>query len=91
MTNNLIKEYVDRIENLEDEKKALADDIKEVYAEAKGKDIDVKALKRVIALRKQDRNEREALQETVEQYMDALGMLADTPLGKAAVERRAQA
>jgi len=91
MKNNVIPEFVERIENLEQSKRDLTADIKDIYAEAKGKDIDVKALRRVIALRRQDRNEREALQETVEQYMHALGDLAGTPLGTAAVERRARA
>ena len=90
MKNNVIAEFVERIENLERSRKDLADDIKDIYTEAKGQDIDVKALRRVIALRRQDRNEREALAETVEQYMHALGDLAGTPLGAAAVERHAR-
>ncbi|WP_111388764.1 DUF2312 domain-containing protein, partial [Rhodoplanes serenus] len=74
-------------ERLEEEKKALADDIKDVFAEAKGNGYDVKALRAVIRLRKQDKDERAEHEAIVETYMHALGMLADTPLGRAAIER----
>ncbi|CAL8974518.1 hypothetical protein RHODGE_RHODGE_03301 [Rhodoplanes serenus] len=82
-----IRVLVERIERLEEEKKALADDIKDVFAEAKGKGYDVKALRAVIRLRKQDKDERAEHEAIVETYMHALGMLADTPLGRAAIER----
>ncbi|MTW19377.1 DUF2312 domain-containing protein [Rhodoplanes serenus] len=82
-----LRSLVERIERLEEEKKALADDIKDVFAEAKGKGYDVKALRAVIRLRKQDKDERAEHEAIVETYMHALGMLADTPLGRAAIER----
>lgn len=78
---------VSRIERLEDEKKNLSDDIKDVYAEAKSNGFDVKTLRAVIRLRKQDRAEREEQQALLDLYLSALGMLADTPLGEAAVQR----
>jgi uncharacterized protein (UPF0335 family) len=82
-----LRSLVERIERLEEEKKALADDIKDVFAEAKGNGYDVKALRAVIRLRKQDKDERAEHGAIVETYMHALGMLADTPLGRAAIER----
>lgn len=82
-----IRSIVERIERLEEEKKAIGDDIKDIYAEAKGNGFDVKALRTIIRIRKQDANERAEQEAIVELYMHALGMLADTPLGKAAIER----
>jgi len=70
-----LKAFVERIERLEEEKKAIADDIRDVYAEAKGNGFDVKALRAIVRLRKQDKDER-AEQETILQtYMLALGMI----------------
>lgn len=90
MGNNLstqIKAIVERIERLEEDKKALADDIRDVYAEAKGAGFDVKALRSIVRMRKQDSCERAAQQAVVDSYMLALGMLATTPLGQAAIKR----
>jgi uncharacterized protein (UPF0335 family) len=70
-----LKAFVERIERLEEEKKATADDIRDVYAEAKGNGYDVKALRKVIALRRQDANERQEEQAVLETYMHALGMV----------------
>jgi uncharacterized protein (UPF0335 family) len=67
---------VERIERLEEEKKALADDIKDVYGEAKANGFDVKALRTVIRLRKQDVEERKEQEAILETYLHALGMLA---------------
>ena len=69
-----LRSFVERIERLEEEKKALQDDIKEVYAEAKGSGFDVKILRQVIRLRKQDREERQEMEELLEIYLAALGM-----------------
>lgn len=85
--NNQLKSVVERIERLEEDKKAVSDDIREVYAEAKGNGYDVSALKAVIRLRKMDAAKREELESIIEIYREALGMLADTPLGAAAIER----
>lgn len=90
MGNNLsaqLKAIVERIERLEEEKKSLADEIRDVYAEAKGNGFDVKALRSIIRMRKQDTAERAEHQAIIDNYMSALGMLADTPLGQAAIKR----
>ena len=70
-----LKAFVERIERLEEEKKATSDDIRDVYAEAKGTGFDVKALRTIISLRKQDTDERREQQAVLETYMHALGML----------------
>ncbi len=82
-----IKAIVERIERLEETKAEFASDIRDVYAEAKGNGFDVKALREIIRLRKKDAGERAEHEAIVETYMAALGMLADLPLGKAAIER----
>jgi uncharacterized protein (UPF0335 family) len=66
---------VERIERLEEEKKEVAEQIKEVYGEAKALGYDTKALRTVIKLRKQDRDERAEQEAILEVYMDALGEL----------------
>lgn len=66
---------VERIERLEEEKKNTSEDIKEVYAEAKGNGFDVKVLRKVISLRKQDFGERKEQESILELYMNALGMM----------------
>lgn len=70
-----LKSLVERIERLEDEKKALTDDIKEVYGEAKGHGFDTKILRKVVSLRKRDRQEREEEEAMLELYLSALGMI----------------
>ena len=82
-----LKSYVERIENLEQEKKSFADDIHDVYAEAKGNGYDVKALRTIVKMRKQDAAERAEQEAILETYMLALGMLADLPLGQAAIAK----
>ena len=71
-----LKDSVERIDRLEEEKKAIADDIRDVYAEAKGTGFDVKALRAIVRLRKQDVDERKEQEAILETYMHALGMLA---------------
>jgi len=70
-----LKSVIERIERLEEEKKALSDDIRDVYAEAKGNGFDVKALRTIVRLRKQDVEERQEQETILETYMQALGML----------------
>jgi uncharacterized protein (UPF0335 family) len=82
-----LKSIIERVERLEEEKKALSEDIKDVYTEAKGNGYDVKALREIVRLRKQDENERREAESIIEVYMHALGMLADTPLGQAALRK----
>ena len=69
-----LKQFVERIERLEEEKKAIADDIKDVYAELKGRGFDVKAVRSILRLRKQDHSERQEEEAILELYMNALGM-----------------
>lgn len=70
-----LKAVVERIERLEEEKKTLADDIRDVYAEAKGNGFDVTALRTIVRMRKQDSNERAENETILETYMQALGMI----------------
>ncbi|PWR19459.1 DUF2312 domain-containing protein [Zavarzinia aquatilis] len=69
-----LRQFVARIERLEEEKAALAADIKEVYAEAKGNGFDTKVLRTVIRLRKIDKAERQEMDAILELYLEALGM-----------------
>jgi uncharacterized protein (UPF0335 family) len=71
-----LKAFVERIERLEEEKNAIADDVRDVYAEAKANGYDVKALRTVVRMRKQDVNERKEQEAILETYLHALGMLA---------------
>ena len=70
-----LRAFIERIERLEEEKKTIADDIKDVYAEAKGTGFDTKILKKVIALRKKDEQERLEEEAILETYLAALGMI----------------
>jgi len=72
-----LKSIIERIERLEEEKKAIADDIRDVYAEAKGNGFDVKVLRQVVSLRKKDLTERQEQEAVRDLYMQALGMLPD--------------
>lgn len=69
-----LRAIVERIERLEEEKQTIADDIKDVFAEAKGNGFDVKALRALIRLRKQEPNERQEHEAILDVYMHALGM-----------------
>ena len=75
LAKDQLKAIIERIERLEEEKKTISDDIRDVYAEAKGNGYDVKALRTIIRLRKQDANERAEQETILETYMQALGML----------------
>ena len=70
-----LKSIVERIERLEEEKKAIADDIKDVYAEAKANGFDTKILRAIIRLRKQDPAEREEQEAILDLYKAALGII----------------
>ena len=71
-----LKSIIERIEKLEEEKKTISDDIRDVYAEAKANGFDVKALRTIVRLRKIEPTEREEQDAILETYMHALGMLA---------------
>jgi uncharacterized protein (UPF0335 family) len=75
LAKDQLKAIVERIERLEEEKKTISDDIRDVYAEAKGNGYDVKALRTIVRMRKQDANERQEQETILETYMQALGML----------------
>ena len=70
-----LKAFVERIERLEEEKKTISDDIRDVYAEAKATGFDVKALRTIVRLRKEDVDERKEHEAILETYLQALGML----------------
>jgi uncharacterized protein (UPF0335 family) len=69
-----LRAFIERVERLEEEKKTIADDIKEVYAEMKGTGFDTKAVRAIIRLRKQDQAERQEAEAILDLYMAALGM-----------------
>ena len=69
-----LKAFIERIERLEEEKAALAGDIREVYGEAKGNGFDTKVLRKIISIRKKDFAERQEEEAILDLYMQALGM-----------------
>ncbi len=69
-----LRAFIERIERLEEEKQTIADDIKDVYAEAKGTGFDTKAVRTIIRLRKKDANERQEEEAILDLYKSALGM-----------------
>lgn len=74
-----LRSIVERIERLEEEKKAIADDIKDVYGEAKANGFDTKVLRDVVRMRKQDQTERQEQDAIRDLYLHALGMLPGEP------------
>ena len=69
-----LKGFIERIERLEEEKRALSEGIKDVYAEAKGTGYDVRIMRKVVALRRQDHNKRREEEEILDLYLASLGM-----------------
>ena len=72
-----LKSLIERIERLEDEKRALGEDIKEIYAEAKGNGFDVKIMRQIIKIRKMDKDEHDEQESLLDLYKRALGMLPE--------------
>lgn len=72
-----LRSFIERVERLEEEKKTIADDIRDVFGEAKANGFDVKILKKVIALRKQDSDQRAEEEAVLNMYLSALGMQPD--------------
>lgn len=70
-----LKAIIERVERLEEEKKTISDDIRDIYAEAKGNGYDVKALRTIMKMRKQDANERAEQETILDTYLHALGMI----------------
>ncbi|MCZ8184505.1 DUF2312 domain-containing protein [Rhabdaerophilum sp. SD176] len=73
-TAGQLKAFIERIERLEEEKRQIADDVKDVYAEAKANGFDAKILRKIVSLRRQDADERREQEEILETYLRALGM-----------------
>lgn len=71
-----LKAFIDRIERLEEEKKALAGDLRDVYTEAKSQGFDTKVMRKIVALRRRDHAERKEEEAIMELYLEALGMEA---------------
>lgn len=69
-----LRSYIERIERLEEEKVALAADIREIFSEAKGNGFDVKIMRQIIRLRKLDREDRQEQEELLQLYQHAIGM-----------------
>lgn len=69
-----LKSFIERIEHLEEDKKTIADDIKDIYAEAKGSGYDAKVMRKIVSIRKQDRAKRREEEEILDLYLSALGM-----------------
>ena len=81
-----LKSFIERIERLEEEKRVLAEDIKEVYAEAKGTGFDTKIVRQIIRLRKRDQDDLDEEEALLDVYKRALGMLPDSSPQAAAAE-----
>ena len=79
-----LKSFVERIERLEEDKAAVANDMQEVFAEAKGEGFDVKVLKEIIKLRKQDKDERDEHETLLDVYLRAMETAAPAPVAEAA-------
>lgn len=73
-TGQRLRSFIERVERLEEDKKAIADDIKEVYAEAKAQGFDVKTMRKIVSLRKKDPDDRAEEDALLDTYMSALGM-----------------
>lgn len=73
VSGDRLKLFIERIERLEEEKRSMAEDIKEVYAEAKGIGFDPKTMRQVVKLRKMDREKRIEEEQMLDLYLSALG------------------
>jgi len=80
---NQLRQYIEQIERLEEEKKAIADDIRDKYAEAKAVGFDVKAMRQILKLRKKSQDDRDEEDAILSTYMHALGMLESFDDGSA--------
>jgi len=78
-TQKQLRQFVEQIERLEEEKKQLSSDIRDKYTEAKAVGFDVKALRQIVRLRKKSNQERQEEESILEVYMHALGMLDQAP------------
>ena len=69
-----LQQFVERVERLEEDKKAISGDIRDVYAEMKGRGFDVRAVREIVKIRKQDHSQRKEMEAILELYMSALNM-----------------
>lgn len=81
-----LESFIQRIERLNEEKANITADIKEVYSEAGSSGFDVKIMRKIVAERKKSTEDRQEEQTLLDLYRNALGMLADTPLGESALK-----
>ena len=79
-----LRSFIERIERLEEERKTLAEDIKEVFAEAKGTGFDTKIMREIIKIRRMDEDDLDEQETLLDIYKRALGMLPDIPESVAA-------
>ena len=81
-----LRSFIERIERLEEEKRTLAADIKEVYSEAKGNGFDAKIMRQLIRLRRMDKDDLDEQETLLDLYKRALGMLPEAGPASAAAE-----
>ena len=86
-SDDRLRLLIERVERLEEEKKNIAEDIKDVYAEAKAVGYDAKIMRQIVRLRKMRPDDRAEMEMLLDTYKAALGMLVGTPLGDATLER----
>lgn len=90
MTDDRLRLLIERIERLEEEKKGIGEDIRDVYAEAKAVGYDVKIMRQIVRLRKMKPDDRREMEMVLDTYKAALGLdYSSTPLGSAAMRRAA--
>ena len=73
-TDNQLRLFIERVERLEEEKKGIADDIRDVYAEAKAMGYDAKIMRQIVRLRKMSLNDRQEMEALLDTYNSALGI-----------------
>ena len=86
-SDDRLRLLIERVERLEEEKKGIADDIKDVYGEAKAVGYDAKIMRQIVRLRKMTPDNRAEMETILDLYKAALGMLVGTPLGDATLDR----
>jgi len=90
LSGDVLRSLIERIERLEENKRDVATDIKDVYIEAKGAGFDTKIMRQIIKLRRMDKDDVDEQETLLASYKRALGMLLDTPLGEAALRAAAE-
>lgn len=83
----VLKGFIKRIERIEEDKRSLGTDLRDVYFEASASGLDVKAIRRIVQDRRKDKEVITEREETIRIYKEALGDFSSSPLGKAAVSR----